>query len=45
MEKSILGIDVSKRELVVTLLNNGRRKASTFSNDLKGYKEYNGTHI
>ena len=39
MEKSILGIDVSKRELVVTLLNNGRRKASTFSNDLKGYKE------
>ena len=41
MEKSILGIDVSKKELVVALLTNDKKKESTFSNDEKGYKQLN----
>jgi transposase len=41
MRKSILGIDVSKNDLVVSLLdhNSNKRKTSTFSNNAQGHKE------
>jgi len=39
MEKSILGIDVSKKELVVVLLVKDKKKSSEFSNDSQGYQQ------
>jgi transposase len=38
MEKSIVGIDISKRNFTVSLLENNKHKVHCFDNNLQGYK-------